>query len=89
MRCTYRPEPGRHPAQDCWTIFLTEEALTSHVKQFHPSHREWAEPAVQGTPVVTLGFTHQELDAMEAVAWPSSVETWIHEQVAVALALAP
>ncbi len=46
-------------------------------------------PAVHGTPTVTLGFTRDELDAMEAVAWPSSVETWIHEQITAALEANP
>jgi hypothetical protein len=36
---------------------------------------------MSGTPVITLGFTREELDAMESIAWPTSIETWIHELV--------
>ena len=85
LKCSYRPEHGQWPAQDCWTVFLTEEALQAHIKQFHPSQRAWDQSAGQGAPVITLGFTREELDAIEERAWPSSIETWIHEQVTAAL----
>lgn len=82
LHCNYRPEFGQWPAQDCWSAFLTAEAFQAHVDQHHPSRLEY-DP---GTPVVTLGFTRHELDEMERLAWPATIETWIHEQVTVALA---
>jgi len=42
-----------------------------------------------GTPVVTLGFTRGELDRMEEVAFPDSIEGWIHNLISAALGLLP
>lgn len=38
-----------------------------------------------GTPAMTLGFTREELNAMEQVAWPRSPQEWVHDLVSVAL----
>jgi hypothetical protein len=74
---------------ECMTAFLDEEAFAAHVKRWHPSHRRWDESEHGKGQVLELGFTRVELDAMEERAWPSSVETWIHEQVTAALESQP
>lgn len=38
-----------------------------------------------GTPAVMLGFTRDELGAMEERAWPDPVEAWLHGLVTAAL----
>jgi len=43
--------------------------------------------SAHGTPVVTLGFTRTELDHMEEVAYPGSIEQWLHGLVDAALGL--
>jgi hypothetical protein len=41
---------------------------------------------IVGTPVMTLGFTREELDAMDALAFPDPPEAWVHRLVTSALA---
>ena len=89
--CTARDAGGRRlplapgcASQECWQAFACEQDRDAHTHRCHP-HEEH-EPAAPGTPVVVLGFPRSELDAMDALAWPGAVETWIHEQVRKGLA---
>ncbi|MDP9333185.1 MAG: hypothetical protein M3Q30_07755 [Actinomycetota bacterium] len=38
-----------------------------------------------GTPAVMLGFTRDEIEAMEGLAFPEPIESWLHGLVSAAL----
>lgn len=44
-----------------------------------------SDTASTGTPVLTLGFTREELEAMEERAFPDNIHAWIHGVIAAAL----